>query len=130
MALERLIEDSLTGVAHGFGATGLDHPRGHQADAAVAVFVVIPLEEAQAEGAGILDRAEPLRERRMVFHGLELAFRERVVIGLVGPGMALADAQVGQKERRRFRGHGGAPVGVDGQGSLADAVAGASFFDR
>lgn len=101
-----------------------------QADAAVAVFVVAPLKEAQAEGAGVLDRSEPLGEGRMIFHGLELAFREGIVIGLVGPGMAFTDAQAGQQQRRRCCGHGSAPVGVDGQGSRADAVTLAGLRDQ
>jgi hypothetical protein len=38
-----------------------------------------------------------------------------IVIGDVGAGMGLGDAEVGQKQRHGLRGHGWATVGVDGQ---------------
>jgi hypothetical protein len=41
---------------------------------------VIPGEETAAEGPGILDAAEALGELRLVFQGLEMGLRERVVV--------------------------------------------------
>ena len=40
----------------------VDGARGHQADARVAVLVVVPVEEVAAERAGVLDRVEPVGE--------------------------------------------------------------------
>jgi hypothetical protein len=39
----------------------------HQSDADVMVILVVPSEEAAAEGLGILDAAEALGELRLVF---------------------------------------------------------------
>ena len=55
-----------------------------QGDAGVPVFVVVPMEESLAVGAGVFDGAEPLGEVRAVFQGLELGLREGIVVGDVG----------------------------------------------
>jgi hypothetical protein len=49
-----------------------------EADAGVMVLVVVPAEEALAEGAAILERAEAIRELRTVLERFELRFRVRV----------------------------------------------------
>src|SRR5215831_10029775 len=49
------------------------------------------------------------------FSSLGLRLRERVVAGDVRAALGLGDAQVGQEQRHRFRGHGRSPGGVDGQ---------------
>src|SRR5712692_5354290 len=51
-----------------------------QAKTAVMVLGVVPREEDVAVGPGVLDRAEPVRERRSVLQRLELRFGERVVV--------------------------------------------------
>lgn len=50
--------------------------------------MVVVVKEPGAEGPGILDRAEPLREGGEVFEGLEAGFRVWVVVGDVGAGVA------------------------------------------
>jgi len=67
------IEDSLALLPDQRGLVVVDHGRGHQAERGMAVLVVIPGEEAQAEAAGILDRAKAVREFRTVLQGAELA---------------------------------------------------------
>jgi hypothetical protein len=57
---------------------------GVQAEAAVAVLVVVPGEEVLAVRSCCLDRVEAAGEARPVLEGLELAFRERVVVALTG----------------------------------------------
>lgn len=52
--------------------------RSVQVDAGMAMFVVVPGEEPQAEGPGIPDRTEALRKFGAVLHRAELALRERV----------------------------------------------------
>jgi len=61
------------------------------------VLGVVPGEEDLAEAAGVVGRAETLGELGPVLQGLELTFRERVVIGDMRPAVGLGDAQVGQQ---------------------------------
>ena len=58
----------------------MEHIRRQQRDSAVMVVVVVPGEEALAEGACVLDGAESIRELGSVFESLELAFRIWVVV--------------------------------------------------
>ena len=66
--------DALVGVAV------VDVVRRQQAEAAVPVLGVVPEKERLAMRAGVLDRAEALREVGPVLQGLELRFRERTGI--------------------------------------------------
>ena len=52
----------------------------HQADAGMVMLLIVPIEEAAAECLGILDAAEAPWKLRLVFHGFEVAFRERIVV--------------------------------------------------
>ncbi len=52
------------------------------------------------ERFGILDAAEALWELRLVFHGFEVAFRERIVVGSVRPAVGFGDAEISEEERR------------------------------
>lgn len=61
----------------------VDRGRCHQADARVAMLMVVVLEEDVAEGLRIFEAAEAVREFRPVLEGLELRFREGVVVGNV-----------------------------------------------
>ena len=47
----------------------VEHLGGEQADTAVMVLGVVPREEAPAEGAGVLDRAEAFRGTRAGISG-------------------------------------------------------------
>src|ERR1017187_10494963 len=53
----------------------------HQADASMVVILIIPIEETAAERLGILNAAEALWKLRLVLQRLEVAFRERIVVG-------------------------------------------------
>jgi len=77
-----LLQGFLAVFADGRALSGMDLPGCHQADAAVMMFVVVPLEEPNAERARILNRAEPFRKGRAIFHRLELAFGIGIIIGL------------------------------------------------
>ena len=66
--------------AHRLSGAVVHGGRGHQADAAVGMFVVVPAEELLAVRAGVLDRTEPFREVGTVFQGLELRLGVRIVI--------------------------------------------------
>jgi hypothetical protein len=64
----------------GFGLTVMHLVGRHQSDADVMVILIIPGEEVTTEGPGILDTAEAFGELRLVFQGLEMRLRERVVV--------------------------------------------------
>src|SRR5688572_32409166 len=55
------------------------------------------------------------REAGAVLEGLELGLGVGVVIGDVRAGVGLGDAEVGEQERDRLGGHGGAPVSMQRQ---------------
>ena len=91
----------ISGIKHhlavgqdGLALAEMDHGRGQQADAGVAMLLVVPVKELLTEGAAVLDAAEAVRELRAVLQGAELAFRIRVVIGNIRPAVGLGDAQV------------------------------------
>jgi hypothetical protein len=54
------------------GVTEMDRGRGMETQSRMTVLVVVPLEEAPAEGTTILDRAKTRRELWPVLEGLEL----------------------------------------------------------
>ena len=67
-----LRQDILTGGLDGVGLAVMHLVRGHQADADVMVILVVPGEEAAAEGPGILDTAEAPGELGLIFQGSSL----------------------------------------------------------
>ena len=104
MSLVGHIEYSLT-VSQDFGRLAeVDHGGRQQADAGMAVLVnvlstlapVVPVKELLAEGAGILQAAEAVREIRTVLERAELAFRIRVVIGNIGAAMCFSNSKIGE----------------------------------
>ena len=74
--------------------------RRQEPKARMMVLGVVPGEEEVAVGSRVLDRAEPLRERRPVLQRLELRFREWVVVGYVRSRVGLGHTQVGESRRR------------------------------
>jgi hypothetical protein len=60
------VEHLGAGAGDGLAAAVVHIGRGQQRDPAVVVLVVIPAEEALAEGAGVVDRAEAVGEGRVV----------------------------------------------------------------
>ena len=76
----------------------MDGCRSQQLQPGMMMLVVIPGEEVLTETAGILDGAETVRVVRPVFHGFEVRFRERVVVGNMRTAMSLDDTEVGQKQ--------------------------------
>ena len=79
-----------------FGRASVVHGgRGHQPDPRVAVLVVVPVEEAPAELARLLDRVEPVRKLGPVLERLEV----RLGVGVVGRGVRSA-VGLGDAERR------------------------------
>ena len=102
----------------------------HHADATVAMLRVVPIEEALAMGAGILDAAEAFRKVGAIFQGPELRLRERVVVGDVGSAVGLGDVQIDQQLRDGLGAHAGAAVGVQGQRARLDRLLGHGVGDQ
>src|SRR5271166_4708725 len=59
----------------------------HQADAQMMMITIVPVEEMTAKNLGVLDTAEPFGKLWLIFHRLEVAFREGIVIGGIGPAV-------------------------------------------
>ena len=73
----------------GGGVAVVDVGCGVQAEAGVAVLVVVPGEKFPAVGPCVLDRGEPVREVRPVLEGLELRFGVGIVVRLTGSGLSI-----------------------------------------
>ena len=85
VSVEGAIEDVLAGGVDCISLTVMHLIGRHQADASVVMLLIVPVEEAAAERLGILGAAEALWELGLVFHGFEVAFRERIVVGRMRP---------------------------------------------
>jgi len=101
-----------------------------QADAGVAVLVVVVVEERGAEAASVLDGAEPVGEGRAVLEGLELGFAVGVVVGHMRSAVRAGDAEIDEELGDWFRGHRGAPVRVQGELVTPDALGLESTVDE
>ena len=96
----------------------------------MVMVLVVPGEEAAAEVLGILDAAEALGELGLVFQGLEVGFRERVVVGGVGPAVRLGDAEIGQHQGGGLGLHRAAAVGMEGQLAGRHGVLGEGVIEQ
>ena len=80
IGLESLLQDLGALDLQGLGGAIVDGVRGHQADAAVAMLVVVPVEELLAMNSGILKGSDALWELRPILQGRELRLRVRIVV--------------------------------------------------
>src|SRR5580765_2994520 len=78
---ECLVEGELAGRVNGVHLAVMHLVRGHEADPGMVMVLVVPIDKAAAEASGILDASEAFREPRLIFQRLEVAFRERIVVG-------------------------------------------------
>jgi len=81
------------------GGGEVDRGRGVPRDRGGAVDVVVLVEEAGAELAGVGQGGERGRELGQVLQGLELCLGVRVVVADPGPGVGAGHTQVGQQRR-------------------------------
>ena len=116
--------------ADGGGGAVVDRGWGVEPDPGVAVLVVVVIEEGFAERSGVFDAAEGSGERRAVLEGLERGFAVGVVVGDVGAAVAAVDAEVDEELGDRLGGHRCAPVGVQGERVLRDALLEVDTFDE
>ena len=112
------------------GVAVMDVVRSQQADAAVVVFAVVPVEEGTAVRTGVLVRAEALGEVRPVLERLEMSLGKRVVVRDVRSRVALRDAEVGVQVGDHLRGHGRSAVSVDCELAGLNSLAAASLLDQ
>jgi len=94
------------------------------------MIVVVPVEEVLRPTARIDQRAKTVGKIGTIFERFELRLRIRVVVGGVGPGMGLGDAQIRQEDGDPFRVHRTAPVGVQGQLVALNALFGTGFSNQ
>src|ERR1700746_1811300 len=63
------------------------HRRRKQAQAGMAMLLVVPAKKSLTESSAILNAPETVRELRPILQGAELAFRVRIVVRNVRPTM-------------------------------------------
>ena len=115
-------QNLLAGFNHPRRLSVVQHRRRQKADAGVVMFVVVPLEKRTAETDSIFVAAKTVGEFGAIFHRLELAFGERIVVRYVRPTMRLGHPQRGQQLRHVVRGHRRPAIAVDCQLIFADPL--------
>ena len=90
MGGEGSIQGDLAGGVNGVGLAVMHLVGCHQAETSMVMRLVVPCEECAAEYFGVLDAAEEFLECRLIFQGLEVAFRERIVVGDMRPAVGRA----------------------------------------
>src|SRR5437879_13664239 len=112
MRLISRVENGLALFEDERGLVVVHHGRCEQRQAGVAMFLVVPAEESLRKSAAVLNTPEAVRELRPVFHGAELAFRIRVVIGDMRAAVGLCNSQIDQQESYRLGTHRGAAISM------------------
>ena len=102
------------------GGSVMDGGGRHQADPAVAMIMVVPVEELLAVSASVFDRAEAIGEVGSVLQGFELRLGVRIVVRDVRAAVGLGDLQVDQERGDRLRSHAGAAIGMQREGPWSD----------
>ena len=128
--LKAPVEGYLPGGMDLVGQTVMHLVGRHQADASMVMVLIVPVEEAATEGLCVLDAAEALRELRLIFHGFEVAFRERVVVGGVRPAVGFGDAEIGEQQCRGLGAHRTATVGVQSELALRRGMFGSGVLEQ
>jgi hypothetical protein len=130
VSVEGVIKGGLAGSVDCVGLAVMHLIGRHQADAGMVMLLIVPIEEAAAERLGILDAAEAPWKLRLVFHGFEVAFRERIVVGGVRSAVRFGDAEIGEQKRRGLGAHGTTTVGMQGQLAGRHAMFGGGIVEQ
>ena len=104
--------------------------RCEETEGRVMMFVVVPMEEFCGPGTCILLAAEAFGIVRSIFQGLELGFRERIIVGDMWAGVCFCDTQIGHEQRHRFGSHRAAAVGMDRELSGRNGLANTGGCDQ
>ena len=97
-----------------------------QANAAVVMFIVVPVEKLAAKCQRVFVASKTLGEVGPILQRFILAFRERIVIGNVRAAVRFGDSQRSQQMSNLMRCHRRAAVAVNDQLAGLDSL----FFDR
>ena len=130
MSREDLVKYLLTLGYDPVGQAVVEAFGSEQGQPAMMVLAVVPGKEVLAEGARVVQRTEPLGKGRAVLERLELAFRERIVVGDPRPAQAAAFAEVGKLPHQGFGLERGAAVGMNCQRTRCDPLLGTAFGDQ
>ena len=112
------IEGVLAGGVDRIGLAIMDLIWRHKADPNVVMVLVVPVEIMAQEAPRVLNTAKALGKLRLILQILELAFRERIVIGRVRAAVRADHAEIGKQQRRRFGLH--RPAAISMQRELAE----------
>jgi hypothetical protein len=129
--------DAIGGIEHGLalfenerGLVVVHHGWGEQAQPGMAVFLVVPAEKSLRKSPAILNTAETIRKLRSIFHGAELTFRIRIVVGDVWAAVRFGDTQVGQQKSHWLGTHRGAAIGMQRELSGPDVLFCTTLLDQ
>jgi hypothetical protein len=111
VSAEGAVEGDLTGGVDLIGLTVVHLVGRHQADTGMMMVLIVPSEEAAAERFG-MDATEVPRKLRLVFHGFEVAFRERIVVGGVRSAVRVGDTEIDEQQRGGLGAHRTAAIGL------------------
>ena len=103
---------------------------GQHADAAVSMLGVVPRKERPTVTRGMLDACEAPRKAGLVFQGLELRFRERIVVADLRSAEGSRDAHIYKKLSGALARHRRATVGMKRQDFRPNALLVAGLFDQ
>jgi hypothetical protein len=81
------IQRDLSGGVDRVGLAIVNLIRCHQTESGMVMGLVVPSEEFATELPGILDAAEAFWEPWLILQGLEVTFREWVVVGYMRPAL-------------------------------------------
>ena len=76
--------------------------RREETDGAMMMLVVVPTEECSRPSPGIGLATKTLGIIGAIFQGLELRFRKRIIVGNMGTGVGLRDAQIRHEQSDWF----------------------------
>lgn len=96
------IQNTLAMSEDGWRLTMVQRRRSKKADPGVVVLFVVPVEEVDGEGTGVLDGAEAGWKAWPILQGSELTFRVRVVVGDVRAAMGFGNTKITEQESNRF----------------------------
>ena len=120
MSLSGLRIDLVTSCADGDGLATVALVRRHALDAAMAVFMVVPLHKGRHPQAGLLPCFEwAVGVVRPVFDRAEQGFRVRVIVADPWPGKGSQHSQLLQAGFQGGGSHGISVVSMEDQGLLA-----------
>ena len=94
MRLISRAQNRSSGLLRLIGQTVMNGFWRQQTDPGMVMFRVISGKELLGKAAAILDATKTVWKIRAILQGLELRFRERIVITRIGPAVGLCNPQV------------------------------------